>query len=369
MEWYYVQTEADDGEARNAGAKAPADVSAILAQAGFTRLGLRDVERRDVGGALAKLKGHRVAKNRWLEAVSSLKKGDGVVMQVPFACHTIWFGKVVTALRKKDIRLILLVHDLESVRLGLTGDVSFAQAQRFKLEESAVFSYAQAIIVHNDHMADFVAEHLGYSRERIVSLRLFDYLVPDAPMGVPVYQAASVGFRKVIVAGNLRRDKAGYLYDIPDDVDFEYFGDGYEPNESRPRVTYRGSFPADELPSKLDGGFGLVWDGPQGTTCSGVYGTYLTINNPHKTSLYLASGLPVVTWSKAAIADVIRDEGVGLCVESLYDLHDALAGVTEEAYVVMVNNARKVGERLRAGAFTLEAVHKACEIAQTSFST
>lgn len=364
MKWYYVQTEADDGEARNAGAKAPADVSEILARGGYARLALRDVEDRGTSGVVAKLRGHRLACARWLEAVSRLERGAGVIMQVPFACHTIWFGRVVAALRKKDVRLVLLIHDLESVRLGLTGDVSFAQAQRFRLEESALFSYAQAIIVHNDHMADFVAERLRYPRERIVSLGLFDYLVPGRELPEVSGEGDAVAFRRVIVAGNLRKDKAGYVYDIPDDVDFEYFGDGYVADGSRPRVTYRGSYPADELPDVLDGGFGLVWDGPEGRTCSGVYGTYLTINNPHKTSLYLASGLPVITWSRAAVADVVADEGVGLCVGSLYDLHDALEGVSAESYAAMAGNARRVGGRLRAGSYTLDAVRKACAIAE-----
>ena len=33
---------------------------------------------------------------------------------------------------------------------------------------------------------------------------------------------------------------------------------------------------------------------------------YLRINNPHKTSLYLACGIPIITWNKAAIAQYVR---------------------------------------------------------------
>lgn len=360
MRWHYVQTLADEGEARNAGAKAPADVSAILQQQGFERLSVQDISNRADAGALQKLRSHNVALKHWLSAVDNLEDGDGIVMQVPFACHTIWFGKVISVLRKRGIRLVLLIHDLESVRLGLTGDVSFAQSQRFRLEESALFSYAQAIVVHNEAMADFVSKQMGYPRERLVPLGLFDYLTScEAPSERPADDSGSV-----VVAGNLRRDKAGYVYDVPDDVDFLYYGVGYEEDPSRPRVRYEGSYPADELPAMLHGGYGLVWDGPEGRTCSGIYGTYLTINNPHKASLYLAAGLPIITWSQAAIARVVRDEGVGLCVDSLYELRDVLDATSGEAHARMAQNACRVGARLREGAYTTEAVSRACSIAQ-----
>ena len=360
MRWHYVQTLADEGEARNAGAKAPADVNDILHESGFVQLLVRDVPNRADAGRLQKVRSHRVALRNWLDAIEDLADGDGIVMQLPFACHTIWFGKVISVLRKRGIRLVLLVHDLESVRLGLTGGAGFAQTQRFKLEESALFSYAQAIIVHNDAMADFLASYWGYSRERLVPLGLFDYLTScEKTLERPVES-----YDTVAVAGNLRHDKAGYVYDVPDDVDFLYYGVGYEVDASRPRVAYQGSFSADELPAELRGGFGLVWDGPEGRTCTGVYGAYLTINNPHKTSLYLASGLPIITWSQAAIARVVEDEGVGLCVDSLYELRSALDAVSEDEYRSMVANASRIGRRLRAGAYTKEAVRQACEIAE-----
>ena len=360
MSWFYVDTQAERGDERNAGAKAPADVSAILAAHGLKPLVLPDLADRSEAGIVRKIAGHREALRHWLAAVRRLDDGDALVMQLPFACHTIFFGRVVAAMRKRHIKLVLLIHDLESVRLGLTGDVSFAQARRFGLEESAAFSYAQAIVVHNARMADFVAQRMKYPRERLVPLWLFDYLAPGFEMPPRDENA----FRRVIVAGNLRRDKAGYLYDIPDDVDFVYYGVGYEADPSKPRVSYRGSFPADELPMEFESGFGLVWDGPEGGTCSGVYGTYLTINNPHKASLYLASGLPIITWKKAALAEVVEREGVGLCVESLFELGEVLRSVSADDYARLADNAARVGERLRSGAYTMDAVRTACAIAE-----
>lgn len=359
MNWYYVQTESTDKDKRNAGAKAPADVSAILANMGLSRLVLSDVGDRQAGGALSKLGAHRRALDCWLEAIGTLSDGDGIVMQLPFATHTIWFNRVVDVCRRRNIRLVLLVHDLESIRLALAGGASFAQTMRFKMEESSVLSYAQAIIVHNDRMADFASEHFGYERSRFVSLGLFDYLIP----GFTSSGQRAASSDAVVVAGNLRPDKAGYLYDIPNDVDFNFYGIGYEKRSDFPRVNYCGSYSAEELPMKLEGSFGLVWDGPEGKTCSGVYGDYLKINNPHKTSLYLASGLPVIVWKDAAVASFVRQEGVGICIGSLYDLRSSLDRLCKADYEKMVSNVARVGEKLRAGGFTTDAVRKACGIA------
>ena len=62
----------------------------------------------------------------------------------------------------------------------------------------------------------------------------------------------------------------------------------------------------------LFGSFGLVWDGMSSETCKGSFGEYLRINNPHKTSLYLASGIPVIIWSKAALAEFIEKNKCGI---------------------------------------------------------
>ena len=64
--------------------------------------------------------------------------------------------------------------------------------------------------------------------------------------------------------------------------------------ESYPMKPIFGSFLPDELPSALEGSFGLVWDGDSSKTCSGVFGEYLRYNNSHKASLYLASGFPII---------------------------------------------------------------------------
>lgn len=109
-----------------------------------------------------------------------------------------------------------------------------------------------------------------------------------------------------------------------------------------------------------EGDFGLVWDGESPLTCTGAFGEYLQYNNPHKTSLYIRCHLPVIVWEKAAIAPFIRENNIGMCVDSLEHLDDILLSVTREQYAVMKENCIHISERLAFGFYTQKALEKAC---------
>ena len=90
--------------------------------------------------------------------------------------------------------------------------------------------------------------------------------------------------------------------------------------------------------------------------CTGLYGRYLALNNPHKLSLYLTAGLPVAVWSGSAMAEFVRRSGVGLAVNSLEELGDALRAVTPEDYEEMALQAAGIGDRLRRGEYLAAAL-------------
>ena len=101
-----------------------------------------------------------------------------------------------------------------------------------------------------------------------------------------------------------------------------------------------------------------MWDGETTTTCSGIYGEYLRINDPHKASLYLASGMPVIIWSKAALADYITRNGCGITVDSIEDIPGRISAMTPEEYDAIRSNTRKISDRLRKGKYTSRALNK-----------
>ena len=92
-----------------------------------------------------------------------------------------------------------------------------------------------------------------------------------------------------------------------------------------------------------------MWDGKSIDECGGEFGQYMQYNNPHKTSLYLASKIPVIVWEKAAIAEFIRENHLGIQVGSLREIPEKLAALTGETYDEMLQNVSAMGEKLRKG--------------------
>ena len=79
-------------------------------------------------------------------------------------------------------------------------------------------------------------------------------------------------------------------------------------------------------------------------------------NNPHKVSLYLSSGLPVIIWEKAALAEFVSKHQVGIVVGSLAQLQNKLGSLTEEEYLNLRYNAQLVSEKLKNGYYIVKAV-------------
>ena len=155
----------------------------------------------------------------------------------------------------------------------------------------------------------------GIAEDKIISLGIFDYLIPNFQE-----KSGQTKDQPMIVAGNLAQEKAGYLYALPAEPAYNLYGVGFDESRALENETYFGSFLPDELPAALEGGFGLVWDGDSAETCSGVFGEYLRYNNSHKASLYLASGFPLVVWKQSTLSHFVLEKGCGIAVESLHDL-------------------------------------------------
>ncbi len=127
-------------------------------------------------------------------------------------------------------------------------------------------------------------------------------------------------------------------------------------------IQYGGNLLPDEIPLRLDRGFGLIWDGSSIEGCQGEAGQYLRYNNPHKLSLCLSSGIPVVIWSGAAEAGFVEKNGLGLTVASLNELPEIMEKLTEEDYNEFIHNIRPVRERLVNGYYGRTAIQKALEL-------
>ena len=344
---------------KTAGVKARDDTEAILGRKGFEEVLIPSLkDDRVEAGKVKKALAHFQIRNMWRKKTAGLKKGDLLFIQYPTIEHSIFLASVFRDLRKRGVKIIFLIHDLEFIRLAVAGNENMTKTKSRRLElEQRALHFGNRIIVHNNAMIDKMVE-LGFDRRKLVSLDIFDYLIPEFTDDF-ISDRMMEKDKPVIIAGNLRKHKAVYVYSLPDTVRFNLFGVDYE-DEGKENIDYRGSFLPDELPRNLDGSFGLVWDGDRVDTCEGVYGRYLRINNPHKTSLYLASGFPVIIWKEAALAEFVRENRVGIEVESLYDIPEAIQRLSKEEYDELTRNVLELSKKLREGYFLSKALKNCC---------
>ena len=271
-----------------------------------------------------------------------VRKGDLLLIQYPYkkfytlTCNFAHFkgGKVIT-----------LIHDLGS----------FRRKKLTAAQENRMLMHTDYLICHNESMLNFLAEH-GFTKF-IDTLKIFDYLA-DGKASLRTERHAPW---MVTLAGGLSYGRSPFLYQLDEHIEgweLQLYGKGFDTERAQgwQHIHYNGLLSPQELFQKMEGDFGLVWDGNSLDECSGNWGEYLRINNPHKASFTLRMGLPIIIWSKAALAPFVKEHGVGICIDSLRDLNQVLARLTDEEYNAMRRNALQMSEKIASGYFTRQAL-------------
>ena len=280
-----------------------------------------------------------------------LHRGDLLLIQYPY--RGLYRFTCLTA-HLKGAKVITLIHDLRS----------FCRKTVSAEHENRVLMHTDYLICHNDAMKQFLAEH-GFTKP-MGTLQLFDYLAASPiPHGSTPHRPWQVTY-----AGGLGYKRAPFLYECELDPqmkgwELQLYGRHFLSAQAIgwQNIHYNGLFTPEQLINEVVGDFGLVWDGNSLNGCSGPWGEYLRVNNPHKASFSLRMGLPVIIWSEAALAPFVREHGIGLCIDSLTELNSRLAKLTPEEYATMRHNAEQMSERVGTGYFT----HKALEEAEEYF--
>jgi len=346
MKYYLKEEFLHDNNAKNAGNKARNDVESIVKSQGFKALILSVDNWYEMSTAKAQL--HKA--KAFSRSLKQLNEGDELLIQFPMLHHSFFTTSLVKKARKRGVKIYFIIHDLDALRFMNGQAVPLKHRIRMKIQESGLLAAADGIIAHNPIMKSVLVDK-GIAKDKIVSLGIFDYLIPN-------FQE-KIGLSKnqpIIVAGNLAQEKAGYLYSLPAEPAYNLYGVGFDESRALANETYFGSFVPDELPAALEGGFGLVWDGDSVETCSGVFGEYLRYNNSHKASLYLATGFPLVVWKKSALSSFVLEKGCGIAVESLHDLKETIDNLSDADYQDLVDNAKRVGQEIREGHYLKTAL-------------
>ena len=267
-----------------------------------------------------------------------------VIMQYPFYFNSVLKAALFDSIKKNEV--IFIIHDVNALRSFQDADIK---------NEINELNLAKSVIVHNDIMGRAL-QKLGL-KVPWISLQLFDYLLPNIPhrtfiKGTTVAFAGNLGKSKFLL--NPEMETLG--------VHFNLYGPNFNEELIKwKNVSYMGSFPPNEIPFKIEGNFGLIWDGTDIRTCDGSTGTYMKYNNPHKLSLYIAAGLPVIVWKQAAIAEFVATNKIGITVDSLTDVAEKIQALSEKEYDVMNVAVRKLQKEVVKGSFTKRCLETAEE--------
>ena len=339
---YFIEFRKD--AEHTAGPKAPHDIYDISRKLGYKNIDLV------LKGDNSKFKRKFEINKLWMNLLFKIKKDDFIIFQHPT------YGikeaiKFIPLFRKvKKAKFITVIHDLELLR----GGVSTYDNEIAILSDKVLLPMFDKIICHNESMKKYLIKE-GICESKLVTLVIFDYLTNTSEIS----ENKGVG---LTIAGNLNKDKSGYLYKLIERHP-NYTLNLYGPNFDESivlgeNINYLGSFSPDELPNKLQGQFGLVWDGDSIETCSGNTGNYLRYNNPHKTSLYLAAGIPVLIWKEAAISKFVKEHNVGILIDNLEEIEEVLNNISQEKLDEMQKNAKELSLKLRDGYYFKTAIEK-----------
>ena len=286
----------------------------------------------------------------WYKCYSKITDNSIILLQHPLHIAN---KRILKKLKsEKKVKYISVVIDIEELR-------QFYYSEFHRKEFELMLEITDVLIVHNDIMANFFLEK-GVAKEKIISIESFDYLQENNNI---------VEFEKsVSFAGNLDIAQCSFIKNLNQikNIKINLYGSNFDLSLLKvPNIIYHGSFPVDEIPKKLNRGFGLVWNGDSIDTCSGNFGQYLKYNNPHKLSLYLSCGLPVVIWKQAAQADFVRKHNLGICVDNLKEAEQIISNINENDYKILQSSVDKIKPLLCSGYFTDKAIKHALNLLQT----
>lgn len=306
-----------------ASAKAPADVARTAQNIGYKLLFISSHE----GGKLKAYLATFFNINRLLYSIDS---NDEVVIQYP-QYHLLFLNLMICRRFKK---LKFLIHDINSVRIR----------GRLSGIERICLNRADEIIVHSPEMRDYLKKQLK-ARVSYKILGCFDYYININRDNFKRNISKDICF-----AGNM--DKSLFLHKFialnNRNINFHLYGLMKNKPASNTSYVYEGFFQPDNV-NGLKGSWGLVWDGADFDSCGGTFGEYLSIIAPHKFSLYIVAGIPPIVWSKSAMASIVRNQQLGLCINSLRDLDEVINSVTAEEYQTFLDNLFVYAMKISSG--------------------
>jgi glycosyltransferase involved in cell wall biosynthesis len=270
-----------------------------------------------------------------IKTLSSLPAGSVVVYQFPlYATLHRWLVQALSKRRKFTV--ICFIADINGLKDG---------NDRILRKEIKELKRHHYFIVHNQSMENWLKEFIPDAVT--ASIDFFDF------EAIPFTGNRTPG-NEIVFAGNLY--KSGFLkylaniHSADNETIFNVYGEGATDEiKNQVNVNYKGAFQPHELPSKLKGSYGLVWDGDSVEGLAGSLGDYMKYISHHKLSSYIIAGLPLIVPANSAAAELVRKYNIGVTVQSLKDIGKRISCVTPETYHQMNANMGELAKRIIAG--------------------
>ncbi|MDR0199376.1 MAG: beta-1,6-galactofuranosyltransferase [Streptococcaceae bacterium] len=285
---------------------------------------------------------HEMRLTYFESLLSQIQPGDTVVVQFPTGLVNANYNEeFYTILREKSgVKLIAFLHD---VRTYIYAGQNYDPKTDLTLKWLRLFD---CLIVHN---AKFI-ERLRADSVQVpmVNMHLFDFCY-DGPL-----QEKHLLPKVYYTSGRRVR-----LIDYHAKTHLNIIGGRF--GEDQLNIHYFDKMENKAIPAIFDGGFGLADTLPNFSINFGKldWETYNQLNNPFKLSLYLASGLPVIVSSQSAHAAWIQEKNIGLILDNLNDIDDALSNLTEDDYQAMLAAIKPYQKAVSTGYFAKRALMEA----------
>ncbi|MGN6418107.1 MAG: hypothetical protein ACTHMC_11485 [Pseudobacter sp.] len=241
-------------------------------------------------------------------------------------------------------------------RVALLGDINGIKHNDPALLQKELNAYRQYdyLIVHNQWMKDWVLQQIPEAS--CVVINFFDFLAE--PNDQPGIQGHTVAY-----AGNLQEglflNRLGDLQLVNPSILFRVYGQPYtDQMAAQPNLEYMGTSEPYALPKKLKASYGLVWYGDSLDEVSGNIGPYLSIISPHKASLYLLCGIPLIVPEHTALAGLVQQYKLGIAISNLHSIQSAIDSITSQEYASICNNVRTIATSVSTGQGFRLALHK-----------
>ena len=281
-------------------------------------------------------------------------KNSDIFIQYGFSTESMF--PIVRKLKKNNNRIILLIHDLDSLRLNGEGSsVASAYLRKLHRNEKELLRNTDVVIAHSEPMEKALRK-LGFNGT-IETLRFFDYLNTYEPGQDTTDIRNNI---TIVFAGNLEKSLfVKKLHTLEGHPNLRYHLYGKHTNDipTNESVIYKGCFQNDDI-ADIDGTWGLVWDGESVDTCKGNFGEYLKINAPFKFSLYLAKGLPVIVWKDSAMARYVEEYGLGITVNSLNDIYPTIQKLSAIQVEQIRESVKKYSTSVKKGEMLSRVLQK-----------